>query len=83
MSDYTTSFVVDHSPREVFDAINNVRGWWGEDVEGITDEAGGEFTFRVRDVHSCKLRVTELVPGEKVAWLVLDNHMNFVEDQTE
>jgi hypothetical protein len=29
MSDqsYTTSFSVDRTPDEVFDAINNVRGW--------------------------------------------------------
>ena len=25
--------------------------------------------------------MTELVPGEKVVWRVLDNHFNFVEDQ--
>jgi uncharacterized protein YndB with AHSA1/START domain len=83
MSDYTASFTVDRSPEEVFDAINDVRGWWGEDVEGSNDHVGDEFTYRVQDIHYSKLRVIELVPNQKVVWLVLENHMNFVEDQSE
>lgn len=79
---YTTSFVVDNGPKEVFDAINNVPGWWGE-VEGSNDKVGDEFTYRFRDIHVSKLKVIELVPNERVAWLVLDNYMNFVTDQTE
>jgi hypothetical protein len=83
VSNYTVSFRVDQNPKEVFDAINDVRGWWGEDVQGSSQGVGDEFTYRVQDVHYSKLRVTELVPNEKVAWLVLENHMNFVEDQAE
>jgi hypothetical protein len=83
MNDFTTSFAVSETPSKVFDAINNVRGWWGEDVEGSTDKVGDEFTYRVQDIHCSRLRVIELIPNEKVAWLVLDNHMNFVVDQTE
>lgn len=83
MGDFTTSFVVDKTPEEVFHAINNVRGWWGEDVEGSNDKVGDEFIYRVQDIHYSKLRVIELVPNEKVVWLVLENHMNFVEDQAE
>jgi hypothetical protein len=83
MNDYTISFTVDQSPGDVFDAINNIQGWWGEDVQGSNSSVGDEFTYRVQDVHYCRLKVTELVPDEKVTWLVLENHMTFVEDQTE
>lgn len=83
MSDFTTSFVVDESLQKVFDAINNVRGWWGEDVEGSTGKVGDEFAYRVKDIHYSRLQVAELIPNVRVVWVVLDNHMNFVDDQTE
>ena len=83
MNDFTTSFVVDQSPEEVFEAIHNVREWWGENVEGSNANVGDEFTYRVQDIHYSKLRVIERIPNEKVVWLVLENHLNFVEDQTE
>src|SRR5690242_8643331 len=83
MNDFTTSFIVDQSPEDVFEAINNVRGWWGEDVEGSNSNIGDEFTYRVQGIHYSKLRVIERIPNEKVKWLVLENHMNYVEDQSE
>ncbi|MGA2765511.1 MAG: SRPBCC domain-containing protein [Spirochaetia bacterium] len=81
--DYTASFSVDQSPKEVFDAINNVRGWWSEQIAGSTDKQGAEFDYHYQDVHRCTMRITELDPGKKVAWLVLDNYFNFIEDKTE
>ena len=81
--DFTTTFLVDQSPDVVFDAINNVRGWWGDDIDGSNNNVGDEYTFRVGDIHYSKIKVIELVPNEKVVWLVLDNHFNYVEDQSE
>jgi hypothetical protein len=40
MNDYTASFVVDQSPKEVLDAINNVRGRSGPNVEGYNTAVG-------------------------------------------
>jgi len=80
---YTTSFTVDQSPKEVFDAINHVRGWWSEEIEGRTDRSGAEWTYRYKDVHHCKMEIIEFIPGQKVVWLVVDNHFNFTKDKTE
>lgn len=83
MKDFTTSIVVSQSPQEVFDAVNNVRGWWGRNVDGDTDAVGSEFTYRYQKAHFCKLKVVELVPAKRVVWQVLENYMKFVQDQTE
>lgn len=80
---FTAAFSVDQTPEEVFRAINNVRGWWSEDIEGDTDQAGEEFSYRYESAHRCRIKVTELVPGARVAWHVLDNYFDFTEDKTE
>ena len=35
------------------------------------------------DIHYSKQRITELVPGKRVAWHVLDGYLDFTEDTTE
>jgi uncharacterized protein YndB with AHSA1/START domain len=82
-SSFTTTISVDQTPEQVFQAITNVRGWWSEDIDGGTEALGDEFTYRNGDVHRCTIRVTELVTGSKVVWLVVDNHFNFTDDETE
>jgi hypothetical protein len=80
---YTASFTVDQSAQVAFDAINNVRGWWSKAEEGDTDKLGAVFYHHYQDVHRCTLKITELVPGNKVAWHVLHNDFNFIKDKTE
>jgi hypothetical protein len=81
--DFTTTILVDQSPKEAFDAINNVRGWWSENIEGGTEKLNDVFTYRVKDLHQCTLKLTDVVPNKKVVWRVLDNYFNFTKDQSE
>jgi uncharacterized protein YndB with AHSA1/START domain len=84
---YTTTLSVGATPDEAFAAINDVRGWWSQDVDGSTDTAGAAFAYAGNrdgaNVHRAQIRVTELVPGERVVWQVLDNWMSFIDDQAE
>jgi hypothetical protein len=80
---FTTTFSVDQSSGEAFHAITNVRGWWSEEIAGNTDTLGDEFTYRYQDVHYCKLKLIEVIPDQRVVWLVLDNRFNFTEDESE
>ncbi|HEX9020767.1 MAG TPA: hypothetical protein VF903_05860, partial [Nitrospirota bacterium] len=87
--DFTTAITVNKSPKKVFDAINNVRGWWSEEIEGGADKLGADFTFRykepgeIEEFHRSTQKITELVPGKKVVWHVVDSRLNFVKDTTE
>jgi hypothetical protein len=80
---YTTTITVDQTPEEAFAAINNVRGWWSGEIEGNTDRLGDEFTYRYEDLHLSKQKITESIPGKRVAWDVLEGYLNFVKDKTE
>jgi len=81
--DFTTTILVDQTPEEAFDAINNVRGWWSENIRGNTDKLNSEFTNQYKDIHRCKMKIVELIPAQKVVWMVTDNYFNFVKDKSE
>jgi hypothetical protein len=81
--DFSTTFTVGQTPEEAFAAINRVDRWWSEGLEGSSDKVGAEFIYRHGDAHYSKQKVTELIPGKKIVWLVLDSHLGFVEPSSE
>ncbi len=81
--DYTISFTVDQTPEQVFAAVTNVRGWWSGEIDGATDRLGAQFTYRYQDLHRSTQKITELVPGKKVVWHVVDAEINFVKNKRE
>lgn len=80
---FTTAFLVDQSPEEVFSSINNVRGWWSGEIEGATDKVGAEFTYTVPGIHFSKQKITEFIPGKKIVWHVVNASLSFVKDKNE
>lgn len=82
-ADFTITILVDETPQQVFNAINNVRGWWSEEIEGSTNKLNEEFNYHYEDVHRSKMKIVEFVPNKKVVWLVLENYFKFTNDKTE
>jgi hypothetical protein len=71
---YRTSIEVQKSPKDVFNhLINDVGKWWPEDVEGGTAKLNDEFIFRSGDSHFSRNKVIELVPHQRVVWLVTES----------
>jgi len=80
---FTTTIVVDPSPKEVFACVTNPRGWWSREIEGPTAQLNDEFSYHYQDVHSCKMKLIEVIPDQKVVWLVMDNYFKFTKDKSE
>ena len=80
---FTSTFTIEQTPAEVFDAINHVRGRWTGEIEGRTETMGDEFSYRYADAHYSRQKISELVPGKKVVWHVVDAHIEGLQDPSE
>ena len=81
--DFHSTFTVPQPPEEVFAAITHPQKWWTGDIDGTAHEIGDEFSYRYGDVHYSKQKVTDLEPGQRVVWQVVESHLPGNDDPEE
>ena len=82
-TDFSTSVTAKTDAMSAFTAIQQVSGWWCNQVSGKSQKSGDEFETRFGDVHYSKQKLGEVIPGRKMEWLVTDSFLSFLEDKTE
>jgi hypothetical protein len=82
-SNFTTTILVYNSANEVFNSINNVSGWWQGEIKGSSKKLNDEFEYRMLDIHFSKQKVVEIIPNEKVVWLVTDSNLSSFRNKSE
>lgn len=80
---FTTRFAVNQSPQTVFEAICDPSSWWSGEISGSSHRPGDIFTYRYKDLHFSRQRVSELVPFKRIAWTVLEADLAFIADRRE
>jgi hypothetical protein len=80
---FTTTIVVDQTPNQVFNAVIKPQFWWPGEIKGSSDKLDDEFAYRYKDLHLSKQKIVEMVPDQKVVWLVTESEINYAEDKRE
>ncbi len=82
-NNFNTTILVEQPVDKAYEAIQNFRAWWSEEIQGPTDELQGTFFYHYKDVHLCKVKLIEAIPHSKLVYLVTENEFNFTSDKTE
>lgn len=69
------------SPKNVFKAItSDIAKWWGgKDFEGSSTKLNDEFIINHPGAHYSKQKLIEVIPDKRVAWLVTESKLDWIE----
>lgn len=79
---YHSSIRADITSKEAFDKINNVSGWWTENIEGSSEKLNDVFTVHFGETF-VTFKIIESIPYKKIVWLVTDCHIPWLKDKKE
>ncbi|WP_428231872.1 SRPBCC family protein [Flavobacterium sp.] len=88
ISNFTQTLTMSQTPQKVFEVILKVRKWWtgyhDETFTGMTEKLNDEFTFHAGNgAHYSKQKIVEIIPNQKVVWLITDSKLSFLEKTDE
>ncbi len=80
---FTYNFTTSKPSQEVFELLLDVKKWWSgfyeETITGQSAKINDEFSFLAGGgVHFTRQRLIELVPPNKIVWLVFESKLTFL-----
>src|ERR1700754_714146 len=82
---FSATIEVSKSQQYVFDRItNDVAKWWGgKDLTGGTKKLNDEFIIHHPGAHYSKQRLMEVIPNEKIVWLVTESTLDWLQEDKQ
>jgi hypothetical protein len=77
--DFSCSVIVNTSPQKTFEGILQVSKWWTKDFTGSSKQVNDEFIIQHGEAHYSKHKLTEMIPGRKLVWLITEGSMSWLQ----
>lgn len=86
--DFSYDFNTLKSTEEIFNLLLDIEQWWSgiyaETIEGKSQKINDEFIFTAGDgAHYSKQKLVELIPNERIVWLVTDSSLKSLSNPSE
>ncbi|MGZ3884218.1 MAG: SRPBCC domain-containing protein [Bacteroidia bacterium] len=83
--DFSYNFTVNASAKDAMKRIGQVDLWWAKKFKGKAAKLNDEFSvyFGGPKDTFVDFKISEVIPGEKIVWLVTDCNLHWIDDKTE
>ena len=85
LQDFSYRLMVNASAPEAMEKISRVNLWWAKKFKGSAAKLNDEFSvyFGGPDDTFVDFKISEVIPGKKVVWLVTDCNLHWIDDKKE
>lgn len=80
--DFSLSLTVKAPAKDAMKRIGEVDLWWAKNFKGKAQKLNDKFSVHFGDTF-VDFKITELIPGKKVVWLVTDCNLHWIDDKKE
>jgi hypothetical protein len=80
--DFSYKLTVKATAKEAMKKIAQVNLWWAKNFKGKASKLNDEFSVHFGDTY-VNFKISELVPGKKIVWLVTDCNLGWIKEKKE
>lgn len=80
---FTETVKTSADPSDIISKIGNVSEWWAKDFQGTSKNVGDNFVVKFSSGDTFAIKVSEIIPEQKVVWDITDAFQGWVKEPKE